>query len=116
MEIKSINPQTTTKQSPTTTDTARSATAGYRSLSETGVSEVAVDPCDDTVAAAEGAVLASFLYQALKSKKKDRPAVQSALPPDNEWKRGEALARGQNFARELMETPANHLTPTIFAQ
>ncbi|KAF2361718.1 Peptidase M17 leucyl aminopeptidase C-terminal [Trinorchestia longiramus] len=98
-------------------EAVRSAVAaGYRSLSETGVSEVAVDPCDDTVAAAEGAVLASFIYQALKSKKKDRPAVQSALPPDNEWKRGEALARGQNFARELMETPANHLTPTIFAQ
>ena len=28
------------------------------------------------------------------------------------WNRGRTLAEGQNFARVLMETPANHMTPT----
>jgi leucyl aminopeptidase len=32
------------------------------------------------------------------------------------WERGVALAEGQNFARHLMEAPANKMTPTIFVQ
>lgn len=31
------------------------------------------------------------------------------------WEKGVLYAEGQNLARLLMETPANHLTPTIFA-
>ncbi|XP_047736791.1 cytosol aminopeptidase [Hyalella azteca] len=91
--------------------------AGYRSLSEVGVSSVIVDACGDAEAAAEGAVLASFLYQTFKTEKKDRPDIVPHTETDRDaWKRGVALAEAQNLARELMETPANHLTPTIFAQ
>ena len=32
------------------------------------------------------------------------------------WKRGQVLGEGQNFARELMEPPANVMTPTRFGQ
>lgn len=31
------------------------------------------------------------------------------------WEKGIFYAEGQNLARLLMEAPANHLTPTIFA-
>lgn len=33
-----------------------------------------------------------------------------------EWDYGLTLANSQNYARTLMETPANQLTPTIFAE
>ena len=36
--------------------------------------------------------------------------------PSPRWSRGATLAGGQNLARSLMETPANILTPTQFAQ
>uniref|UniRef100_A0A6A7FSI4 Cytosol aminopeptidase n=1 Tax=Hirondellea gigas TaxID=1518452 RepID=A0A6A7FSI4_9CRUS len=91
--------------------------AGYRSLCELSLASVAIDPCGDGEAAAEGAVLATFLYQDLKSKKKDRPSVVCASDKDQkQWQRGVTLAEGQNLARALMETPANILTPTQFAQ
>ena len=31
-----------------------------------------------------------------------------------EWSRGHTLAMAQNFARTLMDTPSNHMTPTMF--
>ena len=30
------------------------------------------------------------------------------------WDKGATLADAQNFARWLMDTPSNHMTPTIF--
>lgn len=33
----------------------------------------------------------------------------------HQWEKGVLYAEGQNLARLLMEAPANHLTPTIFA-
>jgi len=32
------------------------------------------------------------------------------------WRRGCSKAEGQNFARRLMEMPANKLTPFLFTQ
>ena len=32
------------------------------------------------------------------------------------WKHGSTVADAQNFARELMETPCNHLTPAKFVE
>ena len=34
----------------------------------------------------------------------------------SEWKRGCLLGGAQNLAKELMEFPANHLTPRLFAE
>lgn len=31
------------------------------------------------------------------------------------WEKGTLYAEGQNLARRLMEAPANHITPTAFA-
>lgn len=33
-----------------------------------------------------------------------------------DWKYGSTVATAQNFARELMEMPCNHLTPTKFVE
>ena len=52
-----------------------SFSAGYRSLGELGLKSIQVDPCGDGEAAAEGALLAAFKYQDLKSKKKESPVV-----------------------------------------
>ena len=35
---------------------------------------------------------------------------------NSDWETGKNNATAQNFARTLMETPANLMTPTIFAQ
>ena len=34
----------------------------------------------------------------------------------SKWDRGRILGSAQNFARELMESPANHMTPTMFVE
>ena len=34
----------------------------------------------------------------------------------SKWDRGCILGTAQNFARELMESPANHMTPTMFVE
>ncbi len=31
------------------------------------------------------------------------------------WQKGVLYGDGQNLARQLMEAPANHITPTVFA-
>lgn len=31
------------------------------------------------------------------------------------WQKGVLYGEGQNLARRLMEAPANHMTPTVFA-
>ncbi|XP_047500081.1 cytosol aminopeptidase-like isoform X3 [Penaeus chinensis] len=90
--------------------------AGCRSLEEAGMSRIQVDPCGDAEAAAEGAHLVTFKYQELKAKKKPVPTIECLVKDNESWIRGAVLAEGQNVARRLMETPANILTPTNFAQ
>ncbi len=38
----------------------------------------------------------------------------SSSPHLKQWGKGCVLGSAQNFARELMETPSNHMTPTMF--
>uniref|UniRef100_A0A8C5GW97 Cytosol aminopeptidase n=1 Tax=Gouania willdenowi TaxID=441366 RepID=A0A8C5GW97_GOUWI len=90
--------------------------AGCRLLQDLEVSHVEVDSCGDAQSAAEGAVLGLFHYDQLKSKKK--PKVTTQLHGSNDtvkWEKGVTYAEGQNLARLLMEAPANHITPTAFA-
>ncbi|XP_041369957.1 cytosol aminopeptidase-like isoform X2 [Gigantopelta aegis] len=87
--------------------------------------DVSVDPCGHPEAAAEGSNLALFVYDELKDKDKRKPHVWLSCYTDHirgdaesateGWRQGTVQAEGQNFARLLMETPANHMTPTIFA-
>eukprot|EP01134_Creolimax_fragrantissima_P008005 CFRG8005T1 len=78
-------------------------------------------------AAGEGASLGLYTYDVLKHEqptKRKKPTVvdlfvngsRSALPAlESAWERGIVLGEAQNHARRLMDTPANLMTPTLFA-
>jgi len=71
-----------------------------------------VEGCN--MALAEGAFLAQHRY---KDSDKDKMPLDIAQAKSNsDWETGKNNATAQNFARTLMETPANLMTPTIFAQ
>jgi len=93
------------------------AAAGVRAISDLGVKNVKIESLDDAEAAAEGATLANWAFQTFKAEKKTFPSL---LPYDescmDSWSRGVKLAGAQNLARDLMEHPANHLTPILFAE
>uniref|UniRef100_A0A4W6EKK3 Cytosol aminopeptidase n=1 Tax=Lates calcarifer TaxID=8187 RepID=A0A4W6EKK3_LATCA len=72
----------------------QAVSAGCRSLQDLEVNHVEVDGCGDAQSAAEGADWGSA---------------------DPGWEKGVLYAEGQNLARMLMEAPANHITPTAFA-
>ncbi|KAF7686780.1 cytosol aminopeptidase [Silurus meridionalis] len=89
---------------------------GCRQLQDLEIAHVEVDPCGDSQSAAEGAVLGLFEYDELKSKKKTQVTLQLyGSGNDEAWAKGVLYGEGQNLARRLMEAPANHVTPTVFA-
>lgn len=89
---------------------------GCRLLQDLEVKHVEVDDCGDAQSAAEGAVLGLFHYDQLKAKKKTKVTTQLHGSADLAgWETGIRYAEGQNLARLLMEAPANHITPTVFA-
>jgi aminopeptidase len=99
--------------------------AGVKQLQEAGVTAVSVDPCGDPQAAAEGACLCVYGFDELKAadKRKTPPEIQvytdatdDASSVQQAFSRGRILAEGQNYARRLMETPANIMTPTRFCE
>lgn len=94
----------------------QAVSAGCQILQELEVNHVEVDDCGDATSAAEGAVLGLFSYDQLKSKKKTKVTPQLHGSADlDAWKKGMVYAESQNLARFLMEAPANHITPTVFA-
>ncbi|TSO98548.1 Cytosol aminopeptidase [Bagarius yarrelli] len=95
----------------------RSAVAvGCRQFQDLEIPHVEVDPCGDSQSAAEGAVLGLFDYNEFKSKKSTQVTPQLHGSGDAKaWEKGVLYGEGQNLARRLMEAPANHVTPTIFA-
>ncbi|EKM84388.1 hypothetical protein AGABI1DRAFT_82052 [Agaricus bisporus var. burnettii JB137-S8] len=91
-----------------------------------GVKEVAVDASADPHAAAVAAHLALYKFS-LKTTPPDRfnPNNKEAVPEklsikpleqSKEWETGRVYAEAQNWARTLMELPANMVTPTNFAE
>jgi leucyl aminopeptidase len=78
---------------------------------------------EHVAAAVEGAILGDFEPDALKSDKKDVkivdqftvviPGGDAAL--ETARRRGEILAESQNLTRELVNEPANRMTPSILA-
>ncbi|KAA8594632.1 hypothetical protein FQN60_011767 [Etheostoma spectabile] len=94
----------------------QAVSAGCQSLQDLEVKHVEVDGCGDAQSAAEGAALGLFQYDQLKSKKKTKVTTQLHRSADSVgWQKGVVYAEGQNLARLLMEAPANHITPTAFA-
>ena len=91
-----------------------------KSVEERGLNCVFFPLCSLT-AAAEGCTLSLFSYDKLKSESGRNKAPDVSLLSSNpahleKWSRGCVLALAQNFARELMESPANHMTPTMFVE
>jgi cytosol aminopeptidase len=93
-----------------------------------GSRRIAVEDLDWTEASAEGAVLAEFKFDSLRSNKAQikEPIVTHLYekeegPSENPyqqatWNRGRIFAEAQNFARYLAESPSNLMTPTIFCK
>ncbi|XP_017018345.1 cytosol aminopeptidase [Drosophila kikkawai] len=95
------------------------AGVGARSLQKIGCTDIFVDGMDYAEQAAEGTGLALWRYVDKGSKKKQPkvPTMNLYDSPDMEsWTRGLFKAEAQNLARRLSDTPANCMTPTLFAQ
>ncbi|KAG4074890.1 hypothetical protein HA402_009315 [Bradysia odoriphaga] len=96
------------------------AAAGTKALLSEKITNISVEDLNCAKSAAEGAVLGSFKYQGQKSPTKRSPTATISLADGanglNEWNAGFVLANTQNWSRTLMDTPANLMTPTIFAQ
>lgn len=86
-----------------------------KSLQALKLNSVYVDDLGNATAAAEGALLANFKFQQYKAKKVEFPSIHAAAGTESdEWKKGVVYGNAQNFCKTLMDTPANHLTPTVF--
>jgi leucyl aminopeptidase len=78
---------------------------------------------EHVAAAVEGAILGDYEPDSLKSDKKDAKVVDQftvAAPGgdaalEHARRRGEIIAESQNLARELVNEPANRMTPSILA-
>jgi len=90
------------------------AAAGVRAATDHGFKSVKIESFEDSEAAGEGASLANWSYNTFKKEKKPKPTLLSLDESTDEWVHGLRLGNAQNFARELMECPANHLTPSLF--
>ncbi|KAJ2687618.1 hypothetical protein IWW39_002800 [Coemansia spiralis] len=102
-----------------TTEIVRTAVAnGIKQLKAKKVSDISIAPMPSAHAAGEAAALASFTFTAFKTQKKaeESPLTIASADATAEWSAGRVYAEAQNYARELMATPANYMTPTIFAQ
>ncbi|XP_033253049.1 cytosol aminopeptidase-like [Drosophila miranda] len=95
------------------------AGVGARSLQLQGCTDVFVKSMEYAEQAAEGSALAVWRYNTNK-RRRDRtliPKLELYDSPDSDaWMRGLFKAESQNLARRLADTPANQMTPTIFAQ
>ena len=91
-------------------DAIRTASAlGARALYKEENCKIYLESFGDNEAVAEGAHLALYSY------KKKYSVELLPLINDENWNRGKTLAESQNIARDLSNTPANLMTPTIFA-
>ncbi|KAG8793993.1 hypothetical protein FRC12_000957 [Ceratobasidium sp. 428] len=101
----------------------KAVAGGIKKLRDAGATSVLVDVKDQHHAAAEGAYLGLFKFNHLKTAKNDAVPPVDVLPPSSSpssgelnWDTGVTYAKAQNLARELMELPANMLTPHLFCE
>ncbi|XP_043247808.1 cytosol aminopeptidase-like isoform X2 [Colletes gigas] len=95
------------------------AAAGCRALDDVDIKDINLETLGDAEAAAEGAALSTWFYQGLKNKEKQKAFPKVSLygqEEDEQWRVGNIKAQAQNWARQLADTPANLMTPTIFSQ
>src|SRR5579872_5808425 len=108
----------------------RAAGAALRHLKSKSSRDMAMllDPAfagpEQVAAAIEGAILGDYEPDVLKSDKKDAKVVDSftlVIPGgdaalEGARRRGQILADSQNLARELVNEPANRMTPSVLAE
>lgn len=99
------------------------AAAGVRTLQKLKTSKIFVENFGHSESAAEGAAMSVWVNQEFKSIKSQAHVPQIEMWTDrglecdwDGWKIGLQKADAQNLARQLQETPANLMTPTLFAQ
>ncbi|KAJ1996615.1 hypothetical protein H4R26_006128, partial [Coemansia thaxteri] len=102
-------------------ETVRMAVAsGIKQLKAKKVTQISVGPMPDAHAAGEAAALAAYDFRAFKTEAEGDSnaalSVSAAGGGCGAWRAGLAYGSAQNLARELMATPANHMTPAAFAQ
>ncbi|CAO3636011.1 unnamed protein product [Mucor fragilis] len=104
-------------------ESVRMATAiGIQALQKQGAVYTGVDVSVDIQSAAEGAVLAQFSFDKLKQKRKEEQADRQVEPYHSDdsvhkaWEIGRLYGASQNVARMLMTSPANLMTPKLFAE
>jgi len=106
-------------------DAARTAAAiGVKALLNQNVQSIGIDISTSAHGAAEGATLATHSFDRLKNPKSRKPVVDIGpfletienVDPFLTWETGQIYGASQNLARSLMETPANLMTPKIFAE
>ncbi|KAL7320869.1 hypothetical protein PS15m_000714 [Mucor circinelloides] len=104
-------------------ESVRMATAiGIQALQKQGAVYTGVDVSVDIQGAAEGAVLAQFSFDKLKQQKKDDALERQVEPYHSDdnvqkaWEIGRLYGASQNVARMLMTSPANLMTPKLFAE
>ncbi|ETN62356.1 hypothetical protein AND_005947 [Anopheles darlingi] len=99
------------------------AARGCQELQSLETSRIYVEDFGHAESAAEGAHMGLWVNQELRAvnNRKFIPQLQLYYEPElpcdaNGWRIGLAKAEAQNLARQLQETPSNHMTPTTFAQ
>lgn len=88
---------------------------------DANVDLIEIDPCTNATCAGEGATLANYSFDeykedTLKAKNFSFKLSQVDASLADQFERGTILADFQNKCRNLMEQPANHLTPTRFGE
>lgn len=95
------------------------ASVGTKALQKLWCERVYVESFEHTESSAEGAAMGVWLYQEKKKREHRLIIPQLELYDDCDWtgwQIGLQKAAAQNLARQLMDTPANLMTPTSFAQ
>ncbi|KAF8597740.1 hypothetical protein BDV93DRAFT_452379 [Ceratobasidium sp. AG-I] len=114
----SLGPKSAGKSEPV----RKAVGTGLKKLRDAGATTVLIDAKDQLHAAAVGAHLSLFKFNHLKTGKNDAVPSVTVLKPDADssgelnWDTGVQYAAAQNLSRELMELPANMLTPTKFCE
>lgn len=100
----------------------RQTALGLQALKPQGAKHVGVDISVNAHGAGEGSVLSQFSFDKLKSKKEQQDEDIQVGPfsestnTELTWESGQIYGASQNVARMLMTSPANLMTPKLFAE
>lgn len=95
------------------------AAVGAKALLKENITNIFLEDFQCPQSAAEGATLGLYKYQGQKCGRKQKPIPNlSLVESENDvrkWIKGSILGTTQNWVRDLTETPANLMTPIMFA-